>query len=727
MRRGRGRRRRGRDRVVGDRGLRRPPRARGPASRTSAAGRRRRLSWSRSACPATTPASRRPREGVVPVVVGAAVAGVVGSACPRALAAAAGRALLDRRVERRREVRRVLLDVVGDLLLRRGQLLAACACRGRSCPVPLVVGEDRRNELVGGPCRSRCDAARGRAPPPPRTVECGASRPAMLASPAAPMAATTPSPPPAAGAVGAPGPAAPPALDAEQKATRNAGLLLLALVAACAYAVFADGAVDLPDETRLQVALVVVSLLAAVAWLAAGTLRSAARPPRGGAWRCSPASRCGPGCRCCGASRPTARGWRSTARSPTCSSWCSRSRWAPPPPRAIERVAIWIVVRPRRGRALRARRQGPARRHCRLFDPPDGGDGPAARAARVLERARARLRARDPDRAAPRGRRVAPRPRAPRRAGRRVPARHRPRADVLARRVPRAGGRARRDDRPGGSPPARARRLRPRRPGGRCRCSPSPSRGRADRERRAARPRISDGRILLLTLVASGVVLTSAGWALLRVEPQVRWSDARSRLVWRGLAVAAAAGRRDRRRRARRVRPRPARLDRPRDRLVHRHRARTRLRPRPPALDELRQPLGVVAGGGRRLLRRAGRRLGRRLVPDRPPALPHRAGAGRPAAQRPAAVPGRDRVPRRRPRARRPRLPARRRAGARAVDGGGPRARARRGAARGRVRLGGPRPRRLGLGHPGRHGPGARVPRRAVRPAGRAAGRSPAR
>ena len=52
-----------------------------------------------------------------------------------------------------------------------------------------------------------------------------------------------------------------------------AGVLLAALVAAVAYAAYADGAVGIPEETRVQVGLAAVGLLAAVGWLWTGALR----------------------------------------------------------------------------------------------------------------------------------------------------------------------------------------------------------------------------------------------------------------------------------------------------------------------------------------------------------------------------------------------------------------------------------------------------------------------
>src|SRR3982750_3739954 len=51
---------------------------------------------------------------------------------------------------------------------------------------------------------------------------------------------------------------------------RRGSLLALALLAACAYAAFAHGAVRIPDETWLQVGLDVAALVAAAAWLSRG-------------------------------------------------------------------------------------------------------------------------------------------------------------------------------------------------------------------------------------------------------------------------------------------------------------------------------------------------------------------------------------------------------------------------------------------------------------------------
>jgi hypothetical protein len=54
---------------------------------------------------------------------------------------------------------------------------------------------------------------------------------------------------------------------------RSGGVLAVALVAACAYAVFAHGAVGLPEEPRLQIGVALVAIVAAAGWLYFGTLR----------------------------------------------------------------------------------------------------------------------------------------------------------------------------------------------------------------------------------------------------------------------------------------------------------------------------------------------------------------------------------------------------------------------------------------------------------------------
>src|SRR5919201_2354057 len=68
------------------------------------------------------------------------------------------------------------------------------------------------------------------------------------------------------------GPLAPP-VAAEAPRPRAATALLVALIAATAYAAFADGAVGLPRESRLQVGIALVAAVAAAAWLWDGGLR----------------------------------------------------------------------------------------------------------------------------------------------------------------------------------------------------------------------------------------------------------------------------------------------------------------------------------------------------------------------------------------------------------------------------------------------------------------------
>jgi hypothetical protein len=59
---------------------------------------------------------------------------------------------------------------------------------------------------------------------------------------------------------------------ARSRAPRSGTVLLYALVAACAYAVFAHGAAGLPAEPRLQIGVALVSVGAAAGWLYARTL-----------------------------------------------------------------------------------------------------------------------------------------------------------------------------------------------------------------------------------------------------------------------------------------------------------------------------------------------------------------------------------------------------------------------------------------------------------------------
>jgi len=78
------------------------------------------------------------------------------------------------------------------------------------------------------------------------------------------MAVTTPPNPRVATTVTAPA--------ARQRTPRSGTALILALVTACAYAVFAEGAVGLPQEPRLQIGLALIAIFAAVGWLLSGTL-----------------------------------------------------------------------------------------------------------------------------------------------------------------------------------------------------------------------------------------------------------------------------------------------------------------------------------------------------------------------------------------------------------------------------------------------------------------------
>ncbi len=55
--------------------------------------------------------------------------------------------------------------------------------------------------------------------------------------------------------------------------SRSGGALVIALVAACAYAVFAHGAAGLPEEPRLQIGVALVAVAASVGWLFSGSLR----------------------------------------------------------------------------------------------------------------------------------------------------------------------------------------------------------------------------------------------------------------------------------------------------------------------------------------------------------------------------------------------------------------------------------------------------------------------
>src|SRR4051812_20383094 len=81
------------------------------------------------------------------------------------------------------------------------------------------------------------------------------------------MATTTPSAPAVAGSLRA--------RDADVPGRRGVALLG-ALLLACLYAAFAHGAVQVPDETRLQISLAVLALVAAAWWLGGGGVRAAA-------------------------------------------------------------------------------------------------------------------------------------------------------------------------------------------------------------------------------------------------------------------------------------------------------------------------------------------------------------------------------------------------------------------------------------------------------------------
>lgn len=79
------------------------------------------------------------------------------------------------------------------------------------------------------------------------------------------MAVTTPPSPRVTTRVGV--------LPAAPRTPRSGTALVIALVAACAYAVFAHGAVGLPEEPRLQIGLALLGIVASVCWLLSGTLR----------------------------------------------------------------------------------------------------------------------------------------------------------------------------------------------------------------------------------------------------------------------------------------------------------------------------------------------------------------------------------------------------------------------------------------------------------------------
>jgi O-antigen ligase len=87
------------------------------------------------------------------------------------------------------------------------------------------------------------------------------------------MATATSSTHPTALAEGVSAPPAPAPAGRAQPGSRQAGALALALVGLCAYAAFAHGAVDVPEETRLQIGLAIVALVAAAWWLGGSGIR----------------------------------------------------------------------------------------------------------------------------------------------------------------------------------------------------------------------------------------------------------------------------------------------------------------------------------------------------------------------------------------------------------------------------------------------------------------------
>ena len=117
--------------------------------------------------------------------------------------------------------------------------------------------------------------------------------------------------------------------------------------------------------------------------------------------------------------------------------------------------------------------------------------------------------------------------------------------------------------------------------------------------------------------------LLIAAWGLLRLEERARWSDESTQLVWRGLGGDGGGARADRRRSGSR-RPRAGRAQ-FFDDAWHEFtedEPGQGLRPGADRLVELRQPLGVVEGGRRRVVRQAAAGLGRGLVPGDAPHVP---------------------------------------------------------------------------------------------------------
>ena len=226
--------------------------------------------------------------------------------------------------------------------------------------------------------------------------------------------------------------------------------------------------------------------------------------------------------------------------------------------------------------------------------------------------------------------------------------------------------------------------------------------------------RVPDG--ILLGLVSAGCILALLIGALGAAAPRGAHG-----LERRAHAARLARSRgdrgdpaRDAARRDRRLRGRARRVGRRRLAQVHADRPEGQhLRPGANRLIELRQPLGVVEGGRRRVVGQAGAGLGRGLVRGDAQDVPRRRAAGRAAAQHAVAVPRGDGDRRRAAHHRRAGLSAVLRVRARARDGLRPRARHRRRAVRRRGRLGRARARGLGLGHPRRDGSHADLPRRA--------------
>ena len=403
------------------------------------------------------------------------------------------------------------------------------------------------------------------------------------------------------------------------KQPRRGAILALALLAACAYAAFARGAVRIPDESWLQIGLDVTALAAAAAWLS---------------------RREGP--------QTTGAGWLGIALLTAFGAWCAVTMlWSVAPDDswleanralayalavllavglgtvsapAIDRIAVgWLLVASAVALYALAGKVAPG-----AIAP----DEPIARLRAPLQywNALALVCAM----ALPVALRVAtdtardPRPRLAALAG--------TYALVLTLGLTYSRGgfvalAVALVVHDGARPPATAR---PRCAGaGGVATAPvlgvAFSLDRPDRQQRDARARIHDGRIFgAVTLIMLGLLLgRREPGAALRAPPA---PDALVRAwAWQalaaGLAVAVIGGSDLRRRRSR---PRLAR--------VHRRQAGPPVRPGAPGLDELGQPLGVVEGGGRRVLRQAGRRLGRGLVRHRAPALPP--GAARRASSR---------------------------------------------------------------------------------------------